>query len=374
MRIDHIFPKSFFEVNHLMKKRIYLIIVSVLLTVAVFLIPILNPGADGMQNKPDDIKRTDTIVNNNKKEKDNTQTPEKINIPKSDTTVVFLVTVSGDSLYDTVQASSGQYKTVYDLLMSKEYRKYTDAVRKSQAIVKASIEKIIPDADFTGSYSYNTVINGFSLRAPYSALEKLNNISGVVSVNPVFTNYLTISEDDEAYDDYQNYDYDYGNDDNYDYDYDNDTEYNTDDYDSSYEDDNYDYTEDDYNYDPDSDEDSEDDSGEGSSESSRTGTTQTTETTQTEQSGDVVYNEDGDVIETPTKYLSTSQITVDISDKDMASTGEIQQAEFFTDLKSFESFYNSSKDKYCLEKTDSGKGFNAVPTVEMITQSLTGRC
>ncbi len=268
MRIDHIFPKSFFEVNHLMKKRIYLIIVSVLLTVAVFLIPILNPGADGMQNKPDDIKRTDTIVNNNKKEKDNTQTPEKINIPKSDTTVVFLVTVSGDSLYDTVQASSGQYKTVYDLLMSKEYRKYTDAVRKSQAIVKASIEKIIPDADFTGSYSYNTVINGFSLRAPYSALEKLNNISGVVSVNPVFTNYLTISEDDEAYDDYQNYDYDYGNDDNYDYDYDNDTEYNTDDYDSGYEDDNYDYTEDDYNYDPDSDEDSEDDSGEGSSESS----------------------------------------------------------------------------------------------------------
>ena len=97
---------------------------------------------------------------------------------------------------------------------------------------------------------------------------------------------------------------------------------------------------------------------EGSSESSRTGTTQTTETTQTEQSGDVVYNEDGDVIETPTKYLSTSQITVDISDKDMASTGEIQQAEFFTDLKSFESFYNSSKDKYCLEKTDSGKTFS----------------
>ena len=96
---------------------------------------------------------------------------------------------------------------------------------------------------------------------------------------------------------------------------------------------------------------------EGSSESNRTGTTQTTETTQTEQSGDVVYNEDGDVIETPTKYLSTSQITVDISDKDMASTGEIQQAEIFTDLKSFESFYNSSKDKYCLEKTDSGKGF-----------------
>ena len=209
-----------------MKKRIISIIAAILLTVTVFTLPILNPGPDGSGNKNDSISRADTIIDNHKKT-DNTA-PEKINIPKSDTTVTFLITVEGDSLYDTISKSSGKYRTVYELLHSDDYRRYTDAVRKSQAIAKASIERIISEADFDGCYCYNTVINGFSVRAPYSSLERLKKITGVTSVNPVFTNYLTISEYDDDYQDY--YDYDNYSDDDYDYGYEPETDYGTDDY------------------------------------------------------------------------------------------------------------------------------------------------
>ena len=222
-----------------MKKRILSIIIAIALTVVVFTLPIINPGADSIQNNSGKINRAGNIVNNNIKKDEKTQ--EKTTIPKSDTTVTFLITVDSDSLYDSVKRSVGKYKTVYDLLKSDDYRKYTDAVRKSQAIVKASIEKVIDGSDFKNCYSYNTVINGFSVKAPYSALDKLKKISGVQSVNPVFTNYLTISEADE------DNDYDYYSDNN---DYTDDyTDDNTDDYTDDYTD----------NYTDDTDNDSDDD-------------------------------------------------------------------------------------------------------------------
>lgn len=214
-----------------MKKRILSIIIAIALTVVVFALPIINPGADGIQNTSEKINRSGTIVSNKNKKDEKTQ--EKTTIPKSDTTVTFLITVDGDSLYDSVKRSAGEYRNVYELIRSDEYRKYTDAVRKSQAIVKASIEKVIEGSDFKNCYSYNTVVNGFSVKAPYSALDKLKKISGVQSVNPVFTNYLTISEADEE---------DY-------YDYDPDNDYYSDDYTADETDDDYYSDDDNYNYD-----------------------------------------------------------------------------------------------------------------------------
>ena len=77
-----------------------------------------------------------------------------------------------------------------------------------------------------------------------------------------------------------------------------------------------------------------------------------------QDSDGTVYNDEGEVIKTPTKYVSTSQLTVDISDKEMASFKEDMTLAFLTSTKEFEDWYNAGKDKYSLEKTDSGKTFS----------------
>ena len=90
-----------------------------------------------------------------------------------------------------------------------------------------------------------------------------------------------------------------------------------------------------------------------------TSVAESTETGQTSQDDSgVVYNEDGEVLETPTKYVSTIQKTVDISDAELAKTGEELKSFFFTTKKELDDFVKNNKDKYALEKTDSGSTFS----------------
>lgn len=71
----------------------------------------------------------------------------------------------------------------------------------------------------------------------------------------------------------------------------------------------------------------------------------------------VVYDENGAVIQTPTKYVSTTQMTVDLSDEVLSKTGDSLRLAFITSRKELDDFYNSNKDKYSLDKVDSGSDF-----------------
>ena len=177
-----------------MKRRVYYVILAVILTAAVFLIPILNSGKTEEKDKTQNVTRVSSILNRNPK--DEKDTPSKVSIPKSDTVVTFIVTVKGDPLGEVVRKNKTKYKNVYELINSDECRKYTDPVKKTQAVVKATIEKIISGADMSNSYTYNTVLNGFTVKAPYSSLEKIRKISNVVSVSPVFSSEILISENE----------------------------------------------------------------------------------------------------------------------------------------------------------------------------------
>ncbi len=182
-----------------MKKGIYSAILAVVLTAAVFALPIINPGTLPDQENSDDIGRSSARITN----KNNNKTKSTgENIPKSDETVTFIVTVNGDSLVDTVLKSKNSYNNVAGLLQSKEGRTYVDTIKKNQAVVKASILKLIPQANFDGCYTYNTVINGFSVTAPYSSLEKIRNISGITSVTLASSQNITISENEEEEDNF----------------------------------------------------------------------------------------------------------------------------------------------------------------------------
>lgn len=190
-----------------MKKRTYSVIIAVLLAVTVFVLPIVNPGKNTDSENNSNINRASSIIQLNR-QKDN-KPAAKVNIPKSDASVTFIVTVDGDSLADTVLKSNNRYENVRQLLDSDESRKYIDNIKKSQAIVKANIEKLISGADFKNCYTYNTVINGFSVNSPFSAMDKIRKISGVTSVFPVFNKDMIVSEyewEDEEYYDEEYYD------------------------------------------------------------------------------------------------------------------------------------------------------------------------
>ena len=182
-----------------MKKGIYSAILAATLTISVFALPIINSESSPDQDDPDAIGRSSARITN---ENDNKTKPTEDNTPKNDETVTFIITVNGDSLVDTVLKSGNEYSNVTDLLKSNDGRSYVDTIKKNQAVVKASILKLIPEADFDSCYTYNTVINGFSVTAPYSSLEKLRNVSGVTSVTLASSQNITISENEIEEDDF----------------------------------------------------------------------------------------------------------------------------------------------------------------------------
>lgn len=74
----------------------------------------------------------------------------------------------------------------------------------------------------------------------------------------------------------------------------------------------------------------------------------------------VVYNDEGEVLSTPSKYISTTQMEFDISDAEMAKANEELKISFFTSKKELDDFYSSNKDKYALDKPDNGSDFKTV--------------
>lgn len=174
-----------------MKKGIYSTMVAALLTAAVFALPILNPGISANDSDKGVVDKAPMVITN--PEKKPVTLPE-VNALKSDETVTFIIETEGTPLCDAVKLSKGKYKTVVQLLRSKDARQYTDTIKKNQAVVKAGIRKILPEVNLDNSYTYNTVFCGFSVIAPYSTLARLQNITGVKSVTLASEGKMVISE------------------------------------------------------------------------------------------------------------------------------------------------------------------------------------
>lgn len=179
-----------------MKKGIYCTILAVVLTAAVFLLPLLNPGIHSGNGDNGHIEKSPVAIT--QKTGEPSGSPE-IDTPKSDETVTFIIETDGITLCDTAASTRNKYENVTALIQSRDIRQYIDMIKKNQAVVKASVRRMVPSANLDNCYTYNTVINGFSLTAPYSSLSKLQGISGVKSVTLASSRKIRVSdiEDEE---------------------------------------------------------------------------------------------------------------------------------------------------------------------------------
>ena len=183
-----------------MKKGIYCTVLAIVLTAAVFVLPLVNPGVSSGNVEPGNMEKSPVVIT----EKDGkpSGTPE-IDAPKSDETVTFIIETDGISLCGTAASAKNKYENVTALIRSRDIRQYADMIKKNQAVVKASVRRMVPSANLDNCYTYNTVINGFSVTAPYSSLSKLQGISGVKSVTLASSRKIRVSDidDEEGTDD-----------------------------------------------------------------------------------------------------------------------------------------------------------------------------
>ena len=181
-----------------MKRGIFSTMLALLLIAAVFVIPIVNSNLTQRDDSKGEVvdRAKDIIVDRD----DNGKKP--IIIPKeSDDDVTFIVELKNDSLIDTVISSNGKYKSVKELILSEDGKYYCDTIRRNQAIVKASVQKLISGADFDGGKTFSAVMNGFTVKAPLSAKSRIESINGVsrVLVSDNRDNFYIGEDDDITY-------------------------------------------------------------------------------------------------------------------------------------------------------------------------------
>lgn len=175
-----------------MKKGVFSSILAAVLIAAVFVLPIINSKFNSKNKDGDKIDKATSVITESK----HTESSKTPNTPvNNDKTVTFIVTVKGNSLLDTVISSNGKYKNTAGLLMSEDAKTYCDAIKKNQAVVKASIQKIIPKSDFSGCYTYTAVMNGFTVKAPYGSMDKIRKINDVADVAVASSQYCTAAVD-----------------------------------------------------------------------------------------------------------------------------------------------------------------------------------
>lgn len=93
--------------------------------------------------------------------------------------VSVIVELEEKSLLDGVNGAKERKKLLESYLGSEKYEKIVSA----RDNVKKLVKKSISGADFSGSYSYSFVINGFSLSVPYKYIDDLENLPGVKNVS-----------------------------------------------------------------------------------------------------------------------------------------------------------------------------------------------
>ena len=180
-----------------MKRRIFSTLLALFLITAVFVLPIVNYRMTYKETSSTESvdKANKNIVSKKTDDEENNESPEIT----SNANVTYIVTLKDDSLIDAVLASRGKYKSVNELILSEEGKQYCDAIKKNQAIVKASVQQLVSGSDFTGCKTYSAVMNGFTVNAPADAYERLKKINGVEAVTAaVEKDYFFVDENNSS--------------------------------------------------------------------------------------------------------------------------------------------------------------------------------
>lgn len=177
-----------------MKKGLWLALSAVLLTAAVIVLPIINSGLMQSKRSPlQEVKKSDKNI----VERSENEIPSKTGSePKSkDENVTFLVVLKERALIERFAAPEIRADDLRDYILSDAGRDACDAVKKSQAVAKASIKKLVPASDLEKSMTFSAVINGLTVNAPLSSMQKLQSINGVASVSVLYDDMFFMDND-----------------------------------------------------------------------------------------------------------------------------------------------------------------------------------
>ncbi len=164
-----------------MKKGIWFVILTLLLTAAVIVVPAVQSSlTEHRQSGETEVEKSKNKIVQESDDSSSVQKDDRQNL--KDDHVTYLVLLQEPSLVETLLSSGTKYTSVRELILSAQGKSRADAVKKSQAVAKASITKLVPQADFSGSRSYSALLNGITVKAPESTREKLEKISGTVAV------------------------------------------------------------------------------------------------------------------------------------------------------------------------------------------------
>ena len=114
--------------------------------------------------------------------------------PYSDNEIVsVIVQLDGAPLLDGVNSSAKRDKLLDGFENSKAY----NAIVSAQNSMKQKIAAKFKKADFSSSYSYSFVLNGFSLKIPFGYVKKLEKLKGVsaVAVSSLFEQEKSVDAD-----------------------------------------------------------------------------------------------------------------------------------------------------------------------------------
>ena len=163
-----------------MKKGIWLALLAVVLTAVIIVLPVAQSELTQKKTPASSAveKLNRNIIGGSDKEPLKTKNGST---EVRDETVTYFVLLSESPLIDRA-LSSGRYGSVRELILSADGKSACDAVRKSQAVAKASIKKLVPEAVLDGGRIYSALFNGVTVSAPAAAKEKLEKIKGVSAV------------------------------------------------------------------------------------------------------------------------------------------------------------------------------------------------
>ena len=109
-----------------------------------------------------------------------------------DSIVHVIVELEQNGLLDSVSNSAERNALVDSIEKNPQYQKIQDA----QQSLREKIEQTFSAADFSNSYSYSFITNGFSLAIPYRYVDALRKLSGVkdVTVSTMFSQPRDVKE------------------------------------------------------------------------------------------------------------------------------------------------------------------------------------
>ena len=180
-----------------MKKGMWLALLAVVLTAVIIALPVAQ--SELTQKKTTTSTAVEKLNRNivESSDKEPLQTKNS-NTEVKDETVTFLVLLEETPLIDKLGASSHKYGSVKELILSTEGKSFCDAERKSQAVAKASIKKLVPEAVLDGGRTFSALFNGLTVRAPMTAREKLESIKGIDSVFVLRDDYVFFDNDGQT--------------------------------------------------------------------------------------------------------------------------------------------------------------------------------